>query len=229
MASKSSQHIMHFGVRIDPTHPTARISRETYTQVSTRESFHTYAYAEYMIGKGEADNLVLNEETHQVFYTESYCDFLRKCALQNFDINISRFNSLDEIEFYNTLNAYTAKHHFIEITDLKCSEFGDPCERDIEGYVYIMVLGQYKQVYIGQTRSALNTRIKQHWHKRKPLDRLVFGCAELSNLSIDSFGALDTTQIFAKPYRGKKPFGLEELESRFIRAFDQQFVLNRIR
>lgn len=78
------------------------------------------------------------------------------------------------------------------------------------------------------THSALATRIKQHWHRNKPLDQLVFGSVDTSRISIDCFGALDTTQIFAKPYKGKKLFGLEHLESRFIRAFDQRFVLNRL-
>lgn len=228
MAANSGQFVTHFGVRVDQTRPTERINRETYTHVSTRESFHTYAYAEYMINKGEVDNLVLDEDTQQVFYTESYCEFLRERALQNYDINMSRFNALDGQEFTDTLNAYIAKHHFTEITDLKFDKFGDPNERGIEGYIYVMVLGQYKQVYIGMTRSALATRIKQHWHRNKPLDRLVCGSVDTSRISIDCFGALDTTQIFAKPYRGKKLFGLEELESRFIRAFDQRFVLNRL-
>ena len=228
MAAELGKFDTHFGVRVDKTRTTARINRETYTQVSTRESFHTYTYAEYMINKGEVDNLILDEDKQQVFYTESYCEFLRECALQNYDNNMSRFNALDGEEFAETLNAYIAKHHFSEITNLKCDKFGEPYERGIEGYIYIMVLGQYKQVYIGMTRSALATRIKQHWHRNKPLDRLVCGSVDTSQISIDCFGALDTTRIFAKPYRGKKLFGLEELESRFIRAFDLRSVLNRL-
>lgn len=228
MVSETSRFVMHFGVRVDKTRPSACINRETYTQVSTHESFHTYAYAKYMIEKGQAGHLILDEEKRQAFYSESYCHMLRERALINYDINMSRFDALDAREFADTLNAYITKHHFVEITDLKCSKFSDPYECGVEGYLYIMVLGQYKQVYIGMTRSALVTRIRQHWGKKKPLDRLVFGSVENSRISIDSFGALDTTQIFAKPYRGKKLFGLEELESRYIHAFDRRFVLNRL-
>lgn len=138
MAVNADRYVMHFGVRVDQTSPTARINRESYTQVSTRESFHTYAYAEYLLSTGEADNFILNEETQQVFYTESYCDFLKERALQNYDINMSRFAALDENEFVTALNTYISKHHFTEITDLNCRKFGHPYERGIEGYIYIM-------------------------------------------------------------------------------------------
>jgi hypothetical protein len=228
MATNSEQYVTHFGMRIDQTRPTARLNRETYVQVSTRESFHTYAYAKHMINNEEVDNLILDEEKQQVFYTESYCQMLKERALRNYDINMSRFALLDAHEFVDALNSYIAKNHFTEITNLKCNKFSDPYERDIEGYIYIMVLGQYKQVYIGITRSALASRIKQHWNRKKPLDRLVFGSVNTSRISIDCFGALDTSQIFAKPYRGKKVTGLEQLESHYIRAFDQRFVLNRL-
>ena len=228
MTPNSEKYVMHFGVRIDQTRPTARINRETYTEVSTCESFHTYAYLEYMMGLGLANNLVLDKETGQAFYTSTYCTLLKDQALQNFDSNMKRFAALEETEFLTALDHYVKKHHFSQISDLNSEKFGDPYDRNVEGYIYIMVLGQYKQVYIGITRSALGTRIKQHWHRRKPLDRLVFGSVDTSRISIDSFGALDTTQIFAKPYRGKKLFGLEELESRYIRAFEKKYVLNRL-
>jgi len=215
-------------MRIDKTRPNAKLSRDNYLNVSIYESFTPYAYAEYKINLGMVSNLVLDPENKKVLYTDSYYQFLRENAMLNFDINMTSFAHLDEEEFVCTLNDYIKKYHFVEITDLNCEKFGDPYERKIEGYIYIMVLAQYKQVYIGMTRSALKKRITSHWRSKKSLDRLVFGCVETSKISIDSFGALDTTQIYAKPYRGKKTFGLEELESRYIYRFDHRFLLNRL-
>ena len=228
MASTSDRYVMHFGVRVDKTRSFAKISRENYTQVSTRYSLGLVGYAEELIDNGDAELITTDTEKPIIVYTDSFCRKLTMRALKNFDINMARFAALDEAEFLITLDNYVKKHHFKQITDLKNEAFGDTYNRGVDGYIYIMVLGQYKQVYIGITRSALSARIKQHWNRRKPLDRLVFGAPETSRISIDSFGPLDTTMIFAKPYKGKKTFGLEALESRFIRAFDQRFVLNRL-
>ncbi len=59
----------------------------------------------------------------------------------------------------------------------------------------MLVLDEYKQVYIGQS-TDIKSRILHHRSKKKPFDRLIFGSVENSILSIDSFGALDTTRIY---------------------------------
>ena len=66
--------------------------------------------------------------------------------------------------------------------------------------VYILVLDEYKQAYIGKSEAAggMKQRILNHWSKRKEFGRLLNGKVESSILSIDSFGALDTTRIFYK-------------------------------
>ena len=61
--------------------------------------------------------------------------------------------------------------------------------------IYVLVLDEYKQVYIGQAKD-IKKRVMQHWSKQKPFDRLIFGGVNNSVLSIDCFGALDTTRIF---------------------------------
>ena len=52
-------------------------------------------------------------------------------------------------------------------------------------------------MYIGISND-IKKRILTHWGSKKDFDRLLFGKKENSVLSIDSFGALDTTRIFYK-------------------------------
>ncbi|WP_091227261.1 hypothetical protein [Microbacterium sp. 3J1] len=74
----------------------------------------------------------------------------------------------------------------IEVTDLT--------QWDGVGGLYIMVLAEYRQVYVGATSSftGIAKRIRQHWTNQKQFDRLIWGDVDTSILSIDSFRALDT-------------------------------------
>ncbi len=115
------------------------------------------------------------------------------------------------------LNKFLKKYsQFKEIDDLSILEGVKGC--------YIIVLDEYKQVYIGQSKNIRN-RIKQHWSKRKPLNRLVFGSVGKSKISIDSFRALDTTRIFVDV---KSEEELDEYEEIYIKKFPNKFICNRI-
>lgn len=88
-----------------------------------------------------------------------------------------------------------------------------------------MILGKYKQIYFGASQN-MSTRIKQHWQKTKPIDRLVFGGVENSKISIDCFKALDTTRIFAiKTVSADEAFKLEGIIDKWM---DEKYVLNRV-
>ncbi|MBQ7040122.1 MAG: GIY-YIG nuclease family protein, partial [Clostridia bacterium] len=93
----------------------------------------------------------------------------------------------------------------------------------VEGY-YIMVLDEYKQIYIGKTEN-IKRRIMQHWSKTKQFDRTLFPmyAYKKSCFSIDFIRALDTTRIY-----GWKRKLLEGLEDKLIRQFPKQFCTNRI-
>ena len=224
MATNPEKYVMHFGVRIDQTRPTARINRETYTQVSTRCTIHSFPIANHLVKNNHSSHLILDTKNQLVSYTDAYCQILRDLSLRNFDINMQRFSTLDSFDFREHLHRFAKNRHFHEICDLS----DVPHSNDEDGYIYIMVLGEYKQVYIGITRSNLKNRILQHWRKRKELDRLICGPIETSKISIDSFGPLDTTQIYAKPFTEKHFGDLENTEYRYIRAFEQKYVLNRL-
>ena len=87
--------------------------------------------------------------------------------------------------------------------------------------VYMLVLDGYKQVYIGQSNN-IKRRIIQHWNKRKSLERLIFGDVCSSVLSIDSFGALDTTRIFYI-----ETMSTHKTEEKIVRKFFAGYMLNR--
>jgi hypothetical protein len=91
--------------------------------------------------------------------------------------------------------------------------------------LYIMVLDEYRQVYVGATSESVGVakRIRQHGTSQKQFDRLLWGSATTSILSIDSFRALDTTRIFAL----NTPASFDDEDFR-LRQFPPKFALNRI-
>lgn len=146
-------------------------------------------------------------------YTDDWCKKQAERCLYNYDKNIDYFNSLDEEEFNTWLNDYVNKNSFVEILNL------NDCEEK-SGY-YIMVLGEYKQVYIG-TAKNIKKRIMAHWRETKKFDRLIFGTQEDSIISIDSFRAFDTTRIFA--FFTDKVFVVED---ELINKVPAKYCLNR--
>ena len=132
----------------------------------------------------------------------------------NYELNIKYFNSLDKDEFDRYINEFMKRNKFIEVKDLK-KYIG------VSG-IYAMVLANYKQIYIGITDNGIKERIKQHWNAKKEPERLIFGQAFNSILSIDSFGALDTTRIFVKTEGN-----LYAIENKVVDEVDKRFLLNR--
>ena len=61
-----------------------------------------------------------------------------------------------------------------------------------------------------------------HWNGRKSLERLIFGDVITSIISIDSFGALDTTRIYYI-----KTYNTYELECKIVSSFDDKYLINR--
>lgn len=131
----------------------------------------------------------------------------------NYDLNMSYFNSLNFDEFDLCLLQQCQKFKFVECKDLT--------ELDNKTGVYMLVLDDYKQVYIGISDN-IKRRIISHWNKRKSLERLIFGDICNSILSIDSFGALDTTRVFyiETPSTYKT-------EEKIVKNFPSGYMLNR--
>ena len=121
-------------------------------------------------------------------YGLSFCEEHREKCLINFDKNMAYFNQIAKEEFEDALQMLiTSNKKIRQVSDLNdCNKMSG---------IYVMVLDKYKQVYIGQSRD-IKKRIMSHWSKQKSFDRLLFGNVNDSVLSIDSFGALDTTRVF---------------------------------
>lgn len=106
-------------------------------------------------------------------------------GMVNYDLNMKKYASLDETTFYDELQRFVHKNGFEKVEDLsKYSKMG----------YYLMVLGNYKQMYIG-TSENIRKRIMKHWSTTMTLDRIVLWSPNTSRISIDSFRALDTKKF----------------------------------
>lgn len=206
----------HFGVVVRAGQKYGlRIDRATYAPINKRSSITLPREYDPELWDSVADQF--DDDEHR-FYTDEHCALLQRNALHNFDLSMAYFNQLDPTEFDSAVaRAVTSQKNMVEVTDLN--------EWDGKRGLYVMVLDQYRQAYIGVTESAkgIKGRIRQHWSKNKELDRLVMGDPETSIMSIDSFRALDTSRIFAALARN--PFSLE---TQIVEAFPRKFLLNRI-
>lgn len=188
-----------------------RLSRDKYAQINKRSTF--YLMPELLSQREKA----LFEDPECRFYTDEWCTDQRERALQNFDLNMAYFASLNHEEFDEALNrAVSTRPEMVEVSDLTAWE-GMPG-------IYVMVLDDYCQAYVGASRVGIKERIWQHWTRPRPFDRLLWGDVHTSILSIDSFRTLDTTRIFAAHLRD--PFGAEDP---VIESFPAKFLLNRLR
>lgn len=156
------------------------------------------------------------------YHIDEVCEQLQERALYNFDLNMAFYESLDRNKFNEEIDNFLSTHSkFVEVTDLKYY-------KNATG-IYIMVLDEYKQIYIGITNNSkigIKGRIQQHWNATKTLDRLIFGGINHSILSIDSFKHLDTTRIFVCTDINANDIDSEEFNL-IENAFSPEFIANR--
>lgn len=162
-------------------------------------------------------NQTFADEEH---YTDEWVEEHYQACMENYDLNMTFFERLNYDTFDKYLQRFVKKNKFVKTDDLNVLE--GKCG------IYIMVLDKYKQVYIGKSESAggMKQRIMTHWSKRKEFGRLLNGRVETSILSIDSFGALDTTRIFYKELRGYQD--IDEYEEKLVAEFKSDYRLNRV-
>lgn len=184
----------HFGERVHHGKYGLRLNRETYAIPNLRS-----------LERGSPDGL-LSDSTLR----------MKSAALRNFDLNMRFFSRIPATYFESEFSAVLAIHpEFEPVTDLR--------ELDRVSGVYILVLDEYKQAYVGQS-GDIRKRIKAHWTGTKPFDRLLFGAVEESVLSIDVFRPLDTTRIFAA-----RTDEVDELEYIMETSLPADLLLNRVR
>ncbi|MDD7175201.1 MAG: GIY-YIG nuclease family protein [Clostridiales bacterium] len=193
----------------------SRISREHYAEINKKSSLSTPQTAEYYRKHPDKRSELFEDEECSI-YTDSYCERHRAKCLENYDNNMRYFDSLNPDEFQKeVLRLIISRKDIRQVVDL----------RDYDGVqgVYILILDDYKQMYIGQSID-IKKRILRHWSTTKAFDRLIFGNVNNSILSIDSFGPLDTARIFACQLDWRE---LDSVERQLINKVDKRFILNR--
>jgi len=216
MSNYKNYEIEHFGIKLK--NEMLKISRENYAIIdkkpSTKKEYRINMYKKYPYLYAD----IYEDETCSL-YTDSWCEKHKKECLINYDKNMKFFSALSIEEFNNEIKKIIT--HYDKIIEIKDLNY---CDKMIG--IYIMVLDEYKQVYIGISRKTKNKTIKdrivEHWKGRKKFDKLIYGTVENSNLHIDSFGAYDTTRIFVYP-----TMELNKIEYELINLVDDKFLLNR--
>ncbi len=150
-------------------------------------------------------------------YTDEFVKIHYKKCMENYDLNISFFSNINHNDFDRYLLKFVQKNKFKEVFDLYEV-------KDISG-IYILVLDNYNQIYIGKSEN-IKKRILTHWSNRKAFARLLNGSVDTSILSIDSFGALDTTRIYYKEVKGF--FAIDKEEEKIVKKFKKEYRLNRV-
>lgn len=228
---KQSKFFYHFHVKIKRTDRN-KLTRENYciptNQLDYKEKKNIQVAKEiHERRKGEPTlipefyynipNRVFADEEH---YTDEWVEEHYLACMENFDLNMAFFSKIDHDTFDRYLQRFIKKNKFIETDDLN--------ELSGKQGIYILVLDEYKQAYIGKSEAAggMKQRILNHWSKRKEFGRLLNGKVESSILSIDSFGALDTTRIFYKELKWYQ--NADEIEERLVDSFSCDYLLNRV-
>lgn len=220
------KNIIHFNTKIKATDRN-KLTRENYCVPSNELDYKTKKNIKNVQEFFERNNrypLLVPECYYTIpndvfadneHYTDQWVERHYKACMENFDLNMNFFNSLEDAPFQKHLSAFCKKNNFKEIFDLK--------EIAEKSGVYILVLDKYKQVYIGKSDNV-KKRILRHWSTKKEFSCLLYGRVETSVLSIDSFGALDTTRIF---YKSVGWTDVDKAEGKFVAAVKGDYLLNR--
>ncbi|WP_216353887.1 hypothetical protein [Microbacterium sp. LEMMJ01] len=207
----------HFGATVRSRNGLGlKLSRDTYATINKRSSMDRWTREDNPELWDRLDHIYEDAE-HRIL-TDEWCEAQRIDALANYDLNMAHFASLDPGEFEVALQeAVSSQADMVEVTDLS--------QWDGVPGLYVMVLDEFRQVYVGATNESIGIakRIRQHWTGQKQFDRLIWGSVETSILSINSFRALDTTRIFAM----KTTSSFDE-EHPLLQRFPAKFTLNRI-
>ncbi len=227
-----NESTIHFGILINNNKKYLKINRKDYAIIDKKN--HSLS-----ISKRQYERMKMYEHSNEVFYqkwaksyfdnylnvfedetlttyTDKYCTEHQKNCLINYDLNMSFFNKIKYSDFEKML--YKLKKRF-----KKLEEIEDLSNYEKKGGIYILILDEYKQIYIGKSND-IKKRILQHWTQKKKFFKLIFGKKETSVLSIDSFGALDTTRIFVYEIEEYKQLDLEE---KIVAYVPQEYLLNR--
>lgn len=233
---KCEDYVNHFGIRFEETKTRMKLTRDNYAEIdrhgflkdkSRKYILEHWDYFEKMKKnlKFSETNLCLcppalkyEKENDELVLSEEFCKLYQEECLTNYDLNMKFIKKLNQNSFQKIVNEISSTYCMVSIKDL------DEC-KNRKG-IYMLVLDEYKQIYIGQTSRNLKERILKHWRNKPPFDKVLFGASNTSVISIDSYGVLDTTRIFVM-YIYDKP-NLDRYEEELIKRIPKQFLVNRI-
>ena len=119
-----------------------------------------------------------------------YEDFLKghkEKYLYNIKKNLDMFATLDKGAFNEEINRVVNKYHFREVQDMS----------SYKNCLYLAVLDDYNQFYVGKCVGGLKNRMRKHWvAKVIPNRQLWIGSDDFSRAKYDNFQMFDTTRIF---------------------------------
>ena len=208
-----NDYIKHFGIKLKNND--LKINRDNYAIIDKKVHNKPPQFIIDSYKNEQEERKRIYDDENCTIYSDLWCEKHRKNCLLNYDYNMKYFNSLDDKDFNKSLNK------LIKYSK-KIKEVYDLNDYKEKTGVYIIVLDEYKQVYIGQSTSSIKTRIMSHWSKKKEFDRLIFGKVDNSILSIDSFKALDTTRIFVY-----STYNTYEVEEKLVNLMNAKYLLNR--
>lgn len=188
-------------------------------------------FNDWMYNVPEEDVKQRIADTYFNYYFTPMTEGYKFRVMKNFDLNMRFFESLDNDKFNKELDAFLEQYNeFKVVTDLNDYQ---------QTGLYVMVLDEYKQVYIGfsAAEKGIMGSIQQHWNGLIDPTRFLWGNEYTSKISIDSFRHADTGRIFACPIT-EVPSGshhtelyayLLELQEKLIKgnSFSPEFICNR--
>lgn len=123
------------------------------------------------------------------FSVKNYEEYIHNIDkyVQNVSFNLETFQSLNKSDFEKELNRIVSRYHFVEINDIS----------SYKNCLYLIVLDDYNQFYVGKSERSLKNRMRKHWTaKIIPGRHLWDGGFESSRIKFDDFRMFDTTRIF---------------------------------
>lgn len=229
-------YILYFGIWLDKTKVRLHLTRENFAKIDkesyTKVGAHNEILKRWDEWKKQKEKLEFNEfytricppglkfekEGNKLVLSDEYCKRYQEMCLQNYDLNMKYISMLDKKKFSKVIDKVVKKYNMIEINNL------NECRKQTG--IYMTVLDNFKQLYIGQTTRDLKDRILSHWKVKPKFDKVLFGRVNESVIAYDSYGALDTTRIFVIYETDKNK--IDRIEEKLVKEIPKEYQSNRI-
>ena len=231
------ENFEHFGIEFNSNEIKKYLNRENFAIINTacenneciRYRREHWDYFEKIRDNINIDDYSINiwppsykycMEDGTLRLSDEFCKKYQEACLMVYDANIDFFKKLNKRDFIEKIdNILYENREYIKITNLN--------EYKGKSGIYIMILDEYKQIYVGQSKD-IRRRILTHWKREPRFDSLIFPNIEKSNIQIDSFGVLDTTRIYVKEEAMKTMYSLDKEEKRIVEKIPKEYLINRI-